>query len=116
VAGYQFNRKWEISSRFVFLNGRPYTPFDLTLSQAQNRAVYDLTKVNGVRAPDYVRFDFRVDRTFTVHEKPLVIFAGIENLFNRQNFQELDWNSRSHQPELTHQMGIFPLIGLNWRF
>jgi len=116
VGGYQFNRKWEVSARFTYLSGRPYTPFNSTLSNAQDRAVYDLTQVNGVRAPAYIRGDFRVDRTFTVRDKPLLVFAGVENLFNRKNFQELDWNRRLDIPQTSYQLGLFPEIGVDWHF
>ena len=71
VGGYRLSPKWEASARWVFVTGRPYTPLNLPLSTAQNRAVLDTALANAVRAPDYFRLDFRVDRTFQVRGKPL---------------------------------------------
>ena len=59
-----------------FLSGRPFTPYDQAGSTAQRRGVYDLTRVNGGRAPDYVRVDMRVDRTFTVGGQPLNVSSA----------------------------------------
>jgi len=65
VGGYRLNSKWEFSSRIAYFGGRPYTPFDEGLSKQQRRGIYDLSRINGARAPDYFRFDFRMDRSGT---------------------------------------------------
>ncbi len=116
VGGYKFNEKWEAGMRFVALSGRPYTPFNEALSRLYRRGVFDLDRVNGVRAPYYSRFDFRVDRTFQTRWGPLNVFVGLQNAFNRDNFQALQWNRRANQPKFDTQLGSFPLIGLDWRF
>jgi hypothetical protein len=116
VGGYRLSPKWEASARWVFVTGRPYTPLNLPLSTAQNREVLDTALANAVRAPDYFRFDFRVDRTFHVRDKPLLVFAGLQNVTDRQNFQGIRWNFYTRQPQVDHQLGLFPLIGLEWRF
>lgn len=43
LGGYQLRKNWDLSARFVYLSGKPYTPFNTTLSQAQKRGVFDLT-------------------------------------------------------------------------
>ncbi len=116
VGGYRFNRKWEASARVVFVDGRPYTPHNQALSFAQNRLVLDTTQTNALRAPDYFRVDFRVDRTFTIRDKPLLIFFGLQNATNRKNFQSIDWNPYDRRIQTRNQLGLFPLIGLDWRF
>lgn len=114
--GYRWRSKWETAIRYVYLSGRPYTPFDLERSQAQNRAVFDLTQVNAVRPVPYQRFDFRVDRYFQLESGTLDVYGGLQNAFNRENFLALQWNFRTNSPRTMHQMGIFPIIGLEWRF
>jgi outer membrane receptor protein involved in Fe transport len=116
VGGYRFSPKWELSTRLAFLAGRPYTPFDEATSTAQVRGVYDLTRVNAERGPDYARIDVRVDRTFTVGGQPLNIFAGVQNLTNRRNFGGYIWNRRTNQQDFNEQQGLFPIIGFDWRF
>jgi outer membrane cobalamin receptor len=116
TGGYRLNAKWEFAARASYLAGRPYTPFDLTASLAQARGIYDLAQVNAVRLPDYVRIDFRVDRVFSFHGKPLRLFAGAQNLIDRQNIAGYTWNRRTNQIDVDKQIGVFPLVGMDWRF
>ena len=116
VGGYRLNRKWEFSARASWLSGRPYTPFLLEESTQQRRAIYDLSGVNHERLPNYFRLDVRADRIFTVRDKPLLVFAGFQNVINRNNVASYSWNRRSNTVELNEQIGIFPLIGMDWRF
>jgi hypothetical protein len=116
VGGYRFTPKWELSTRLAFLAGRPYTPFDIETSTAQNRGVFDLTRVNAERATGYARLDVRVDRTFTVGGQPLNVFAGVQNLTDRRNFGGYIWNRRTNQQDFNEQQGLFPIIGFDWRF
>ncbi|MGA9671673.1 MAG: TonB-dependent receptor [Terracidiphilus sp.] len=116
TSGYQFGRSWEVGARYVYYSGRPYTPFNLVLSTAQDRPVYDLTRVNGLRAPDYQRVDFRIDKTLHPWDGNLNIYAGLTNAFNRKNYFGYSWNYVLSQPMTKTQMGAFPLCGLEWRF
>lgn len=116
LGGYQLNKKTDFSARFVYLSGKPYTPFDETLSRAQKRGVFDLSRVNAVRAPDYVRLDIRVDRTFQVRGKPLLVFVGAQNLTDRRNIAQAAWDRQLGRTRFNRQLGLFPVIGLDWRF
>ena len=116
VGGYQLTKKWDLSARFVYLSGKPYTPFNEILSRQQNRRIFDLSRVNGERAPDYLRLDVRADRTFKVRGKPLLIFVGIQNVTNRRNIAQASWDRTLNQVRFNRQLGLFPLIGLDWKF
>jgi hypothetical protein len=80
------------------------------------RGIFDLTRVNGERLPDYFRLDLRADRTFTFRDKPLLVFIGFQNVTNRKNIGGYTWNRRANSPEQNDQLGVFPLIGMDWRF
>ena len=114
--GIELNPRWQVSTRFSYLSGRPYTPFDEALSEAQRRGIYDLAEVNALRAPDYARLDIRVERRFVVGGEPLVIFGGVQNVTNRQNVAQYTWNRRRSEVSVQEQIGIFPILGLDWRF
>lgn len=116
LGGYQINKKTDFSARFVYLSGKPYTPFDEALSRAQRRGVFDLNRVNGLRAPDYLRLDIRVDRTIQVRGKALLIFGGVQNLTDRRNIAQATWDRRLGQTRFNRQLGLFPILGLDWRF
>ena len=114
--GYRLTPKLDVSTRVSWLSGRPYTPYDVALSTAQRREVYDLARVNALRAPDYFRLDLRVDRTFSLAGEPFVLFGGVQNLTNRRNFAGYEWNRRTNAEEFTEQQGIFPILGFEYRF
>ena len=116
LGGYRLSPVWEFSARLSFLSGRPFTPYDQPVSTAQRRGVYDLTRVNAERAPDYGRIDIRGDRTFTVGGQPLNLFFGVQNVTNRRNFASYNWNRRTNSQQFGEQQGIFPVLGLDWRF
>ncbi len=116
TGGYRIGAHWEVAGRFVIYSGRPYTPFDETLSRAQNRPIYDLAQVNALRAPSYQRLDFRVDRTFRVWRGHMNVYGGLTNAFNRENYFGHSWSYSRHQPKRLTQLGILPLCGLEWRF
>jgi len=114
--GWRIDDRWQVSARFSFLSGRPYTPFDLALSMAQRRGIYDLDRVNGERAPAYARLDLRVERRFTVGGRSLVIFGGVQNVTNRENVAQYTWNRRTNDARTQTQIGIFPIVGFDWQF
>lgn len=116
VGGYRLTKKWELSTRFAYLGGRPITPFNTAASTAQRREIFDLSRINAERLPDYSRLDIRADRTFMVRDKPLLIFFGVQNVLNRKNIALYRWNRATNARETSEQLGLFPLIGLEWRF
>ena len=109
LGGYRLSPAWELSAR-------PFTPYDQAVSTAQRRGVYNLTRVNAERAPDYGRVDIRVDRTVTVGGQPLNVFLGVQNVTNRRNFASYSWNRRTNSQHFGEQQGIFPILGFDWRF
>ncbi len=114
--GVMLNPQWQVSMRWSFLSGRPVTPFDDARSSAQRRGIYDLARVNALRAPDYSRLDVRVERRFLVSGKPLVIFGGVQNVLNRENVAQYTWNRRLNTLDVQTQIGLFPILGLDWSF
>lgn len=116
VGGYRLTPKWELSARLAYLAGRPYTPFEHRLSREQRRAIFDLDRVNALRLPDYFRLDVRADRTFTVRDRPLLVFLGVQNVINRRNVAGFTWNRRTNEAQVNEQLGWFPLVGMEWRF
>jgi hypothetical protein len=116
LGGYRLSPQWAFSARLSFLAGRPLTPYDQSMSTTQRRGVYDLTRVNAERAPDYGRVDLRVDRRVTLIGQPLNLFFGVQNVTNRRNFAGYTWNRRTNTRQTGEQQGIFPILGFDWRF
>lgn len=124
---YRPGRKYAFSFSYKYSSGRPYTPFLLNMSVEQNRPIYDLSKVNAMRGPYYSRLDFLVNRNFMLGGRILTIYGGLENALNRKNFLAYAWKPRvgyyglcksSPQACISEQsqMGIFPNVGVRFRF
>ncbi|MBS1803316.1 MAG: TonB-dependent receptor [Acidobacteria bacterium] len=115
LATGQIRNGFGLSTRLGYATGRPYTPYDMTASLSQNRPIYDLALVNVLRSPYYCRVDGQVNKVFQVRSSHLQIYAGVDNLLNRQNFLSYAWMpiSRLRYPvkELP-QMPIFPNFGV----
>jgi hypothetical protein len=116
TGGRRWSPKWESSLRSSYLSGRPYTPFDVAESTRQRRGIYDLSKVNAVRAPAYIRLDARLDRNTTIAGRPVILFFGVQNVTGRRNVSGYTWNRRANSADANVQLGVFPLGGLEWRF
>jgi len=116
TGGRRWSPKWESSLRVSYLSGRPYTPFDVADSSSQRRGIYDLSQVNAVRAPAYFRLDVRVDRNATIAGKPVILFFGVQNVTGRRNVSGYSWNRRTNAADANELLGVFPILGLDWRF
>jgi hypothetical protein len=116
---------YEASFRYEYSFGRPFTPFALAPSLAQNRPIYDLGAVNAVRGPVYSRLDFQVDRSLHIRQNTAILYAGLENVFDRKNFLGYTWMPHCETPGWKpcdapyteqSQMGRFPNFGMRYLF
>jgi hypothetical protein len=106
------------SSRYGYASGRPYTPFNLTASQAQNRPIYDLARLNVPRAPYYSRLDAQLNKEARLRNMVVELYCGVDNVLNRYNFLSYAWMPLDHAAAVSERVGtlwqtpIFPNFGL----
>jgi hypothetical protein len=128
-----FRLPWsvEFSARDSYSGGRPFTPYNVPLSLAEQRGIYDLNRVNALRGPAYNRLDFALDRDLHINRgiKGVInIYGGVQNAFNRQNFLGYVWLDRCSTIPIcvqdfngvpiteVNQMPVFPSAGLRYQF
>jgi len=124
IMGYMpLGRHWTASFRYSAASGRPYTPDNMALSEAQNRDVYDLTQINGMRSPMYSRLDFHAEWTHQMRRGLLSTHVGLENALGTTNFYSNEWRPNCQTDFNTmcgtlqqNQMPMFPDAGLKWDF
>ena len=114
VGGRRFGRKWEVAFRTSYLTGRPYTPFDIENSELQRRGIFDLQQVNAMRYDPYFTLDVRVDRTFSVRGKDVVVYAGAQNVTGRRNPTTVIWNRVTNRSAIPSGVSQFVLVGMEW--
>ena len=59
VASYRVSVTLDVSMKWRYAGGQPYTPFDLQLSELKDTSYFDLTRINTLRYPAYHRLEKR---------------------------------------------------------
>jgi len=107
-----------MSSRYSVASGKPYTPDNLHLSTLQNRDVYDLSMINGMRAPTYSRLDFRLQQSHPIKRGMFTWHVGLQNALGTNNFYSYEWRPRAKGAGVLaqEQMPRFPDAGFQYVF
>ena len=114
--GYKPRPTWELSLRWVFAGGAPYTPLDLVASQAIDRTVFDRTRVNQARYPDYHSLNLRAERRFHFSGSNLIVYLSVWNAYNRKNVSIYYWNEIDDQQDVIYQWSMLPVMGMEFEF
>ncbi len=110
--GILFNNGWRIGLQWIFAGGAPYTPLDLELSKSRNIDIFDMTRINAERYPDYHILSLRFERQFTFRKSSLSLYLELFNLYNRDNVYRYYWNETERKQDTFNQYGFVPLLGL----
>jgi hypothetical protein len=108
--GYMLGKGWEISSKFRWFGGRPYTPIDPVTG------IQNVDEYNSARYPDYYSLDFRVDKRWNFKNWSLITYVDIQNITGHKNITRYEWNEYTLEIETSESIGVFPTIGINATF
>lgn len=104
--GYIFNERWELSSKFRYASGRPYTPYNPDGTQSAD--LY-----NSIRLKANHSLDIRVERRFNRVGWGIISYIDIQNIYNRKAVDIPSYNERTGETENSSSIGILPSIGLS---
>jgi outer membrane receptor for ferrienterochelin and colicin len=131
-------RGWQVGTRFRFVGGLPYTPWDLDRSSLI--AAWNLTggpypdnsKLNANRFGVFHQLDVRVDKAYYLKKMTLKFYLDIQNLYNFQarstdivvretdangNFLTTDNNTRYVLRSVKNPSGtVLPTVGIQIEF
>ncbi len=110
VGGYRFADSWEVSSKFRFTGGRPYTPINPV------NGTKSVSQYNTERLPDYSRIDVRIDKRWNFKSWTLVTYIDVQNILNKKNITNYKWNKFTRKIETNESIGLLPSIGINAMF
>ncbi|GAB5519998.1 MAG: TonB-dependent receptor [Rhodothermales bacterium] len=116
IGGYKPNDRWEVSIRWSYIGGRPYTPIDIAATQVAGEEVLDLAQFNTPRLPAYHSLFLRFDRRFTFKRGSLVTFFSLWNAYNRNNVEDFYWNFDQQFIDARTQFSTLPVGGLEFEF
>lgn len=107
--GYRFNEKWEVSGKFKFATGNPYTPFNDDGTQS-------VINYNSKRFKSFHSVDLRVDRRWEFDGWNLITYIDIQNIYNNKNTNIIRWDYRKNKVAENNSIGILPSIGVSVEF
>ena len=107
--GYKFNEFWEVSSKFRFASGKPYTPYNS--DGTQNIADYNTRRIKSAHS-----LDIRVDKRWYFSGWTLITYIDIQNIYNQNNQSGIRWDRREMRTDESSSIGILPSIGVSAEF
>ena len=113
--GWRIDQNWEVSAKFRYGSGTPYTPFSPGEGGrlVQNYAL----DYNADRLPPFHSLDVRVDRRWNFTGWNLITYLDIQNVYNRKNIQAYRYDPRNNAVETAGgTIGILPSIGISAEF
>jgi hypothetical protein len=118
-----FSDDMEISARWRYASGRPYTArhFDRTAQyRIADMAWSDGTwkrsdDLNGERYPDYHRLDVAFNSRYHFSAWSLTIFLQVQNIYNRENVFMYAYNSDG-TTDTIYQFAFLPVLGIEAQF
>ncbi|MEN2280659.1 TonB-dependent receptor [Algoriphagus sp. SE2] len=88
TAGKRFNKNWEVGTRWRYLGGTPYTPYDVEESSLisnwdlRGQPIFDYSQINEFRLRAFHQLDLRVDKKYYFKKWSLNWYVDIQNLYN----------------------------------
>jgi hypothetical protein len=116
--GYIFNEKWEISTKFRYFTGVPYSPvYRPTQNSVNPGNIQNLpNEYLSARLPEGHHLDIRVDRYFTLGNKTLIAYLDIQNIYNYKIPVRPSYDFWNDNIETSNSIGILPSIGISLEF
>ncbi len=111
---YRFGRNWNLNLAWRFHTGWPTTPVFVV------EGVPAWGPLNSERLPDYHRLDLRLSKRWMLGSGFLMIFADVQNLYDRRNVAgfDLEYDPETAQINSTEDFwpGFFASAGITWQF
>lgn len=114
--GYKPNDEWDLSLRWSYSGGAPYTPFDELKSVQARSGIYDMSRINGERLPAYHSVNLRVDKRFNFSNTNLIIYLSVWNAYGRINIAGYYWDEVGNKMASEDMWSTLPVLGVEYEF
>ncbi|MPM80596.1 hypothetical protein SDC9_127646 [bioreactor metagenome] len=91
LGSYNLPRNWNLSMRWRYVGGAPYSPINMELSTSKdawsvtNRAYIDYERYNTLRLKDSHQLDLRLDKEVYYEKLMLNFYLDVQNAYNFQS-------------------------------
>ena len=116
--GYIFNSNWEISAKFRYFTGVPYTPVYIPSQNPVNPGT--IQNLPGEYLTSRLaaghHLDIRADRYFNFKSWTLILYLDIQNIYNYKIPQRPVYDFWANEINTSSSIGILPSIGISAQF
>jgi len=70
----------------------------------------------GQRLPDFFQLDLRIDKRWTFDTATLIAYLDLQNVTNRENAEEMDYNFDYTKSRYQPGLPFFPSFGIRWEY
>lgn len=102
--------------RFNWAGGQRYTPIDLEKSQYYGYEVRDRRHAFSSQFEDYFRIDIQIGYVRNHLRYTSELRLDIQNVTNRKNLFDMNYDSVTDQIEKSYQLGIIPILSYKVEF
>jgi len=109
---------WQIGGRWRYVSGNPYTPLGDPVLDA-TFGVYEPREVaakNSERLPAFHQLDLRAERRWTFDTWRLTSYLELQNAYNRQNPETLQYNYDYSDHTFVTGLTVIPSFGIRGEF
>jgi TonB family protein len=113
VGMWRFGHNWQLSTRFRLVSGNPMTPVRgavLDLDAGAYKPTYGAKY--SARNPMFAQWDLRIDKKWVFDRFLLDLYLDVQNVTNRANVEEPDWNYDYSRKKSATGVPIYPILGL----
>ena len=109
---YEVPRGWQFGARFRLISGNPTTPTRNGVYDAQLGGYIGIDgPLNGDRLPAFHQLDLRIDKTWTLPVLQLTLYVDVQNVYNRQNVEAINYSYDFQSFSTINSLPIIPSIG-----
>jgi TonB family protein len=114
LGSYKLGRGWQVGARFRYVSGNPYTPqIGGTVDyDAGTYAPVSSLRRNSARMAAFHQLDVRVDKTWQFRSWALSAYLDVQNAYNHQNTEGINYNFDYTQTQATKGLPLLPIIGI----
>ena len=106
----------DMSGKFTWAGGAPYTPIDVERSALYNSTILDDKNYFAERNDTYSRLDLRIDFRQNFDGWSLSSFFSVENALNAENVLARIYDPQTGEVEIENQIEFFPVGGFRVEF
>ncbi len=107
IGGYAFTKDMEISMKFRYASGRPYTPYETTLKfqdPSTGKWYCPLSDaINSDNYPAYSRLDLQWAKTSHIGPVTITGYINVQNVLDRRNVFNYYWDVDKGEREANYQ-------------